>query len=140
VNMVIPNEGKALLATMCFAYPVPVTEDFVVDLYQNNYTPTDSSTASSFTVAAFTGYAQVAVARSTFGTPGIVANVAQITSSVSPLFTCTGGGGQTVYGWYMRGATSNKVYAAAAFDTPRVLNPIASELLQPFTINLKTFA
>jgi hypothetical protein len=136
--MVIPNEGKEKLITMCFATPTGTTEDFNVDLYQNNYTPVDGSSLSNFTLATFTGYATVAVARSTFGSASIVSNVAEITSSVSPLFTCSGGSSQTVYGWVMSGQTSGKVYAAQLLFTPRTMTPGSSEELTPFTLSLQS--
>lgn len=137
MDMIIPNEGKLLLIALCFAAGAS-TEDFVVDLYQNNYTPVDSSTGSSFTVSSFTGYAQVAVARSTFGTATIVSNVANITSSVSPAYACSAGGGQLAYGWYVRGASSGKVYAAAAFSVAVNMAAGATLTLTPFTIQLKS--
>ncbi len=136
--IVIPNEGKTLLDEMSFADPSAITEDFVVDVYSNNYTPVNGSTGSDFTVATFTGYAQVSVPRASFGAAAIVANVAEITSSVIPTFSCSAGGGQTCYGWFMRGASSGKVYAAQLFSVARLLNAGASVLLNPFKLKLQT--
>jgi hypothetical protein len=137
--MVIPNSGKLLLIQMALGNPGAITEDFVVDLYSNNYTPVDSSVASNFTTAAFTGYAQASVPRSSFGAPTIVSNVANITSSATPQFACSGGGGQTVYGWYMRGATSGTVYAAQIFSAPLAMVPGLTLSLYPFTFESDTF-
>lgn len=137
--MVIPNEGKTeaietLLKSGSFA-----SETWNVKLYTNNYTPVDGSTSSDFTEATFTGYAQVAIAPSDWSSFTIVSNVAQSTSGVTPVFTCTSGGGQTCYGWYAVGATSGKVRAAQKFATARALTAGASETLSPCVMKLKTF-
>lgn len=133
-DMVIPNEGLLKLAVQNWGVPGAAQEDFVVDLYSNNYTPVAGSSASNFTIATFTGYAQVAVARSTFGSPSIVGSTGNVTSSVSPTFTCTGGSSQTVYGWVMRGASSGKVYAAQLFTTAFTVVAGSNVQLTPFTL------
>jgi hypothetical protein len=137
-NMVIPNEGKVLWATWAVIADISEAEDFVVDTYQNNYVPVDGSTAANFTVSSFGGYAQVAVDRNTFGTPTIVSNVAVTVSSATPTYSCTSGASQTAYGWFMRGASSGKVLAAAVFDVPWTMGPGAVITLNPFQIQLKT--
>lgn len=139
-NMVIPNEGKILWDQWATGADVSGLEDYVFDLYQNSYTPVDGSSAANFLVASFPGYAQVPVARSTYGTPTIVSNVAYALSSVSPLWSCTSGGPQTVYGWYMRSASTGKVLAAAVFDVPWVMAAGATLTLSPNQLALKTFA
>lgn len=137
--MVIPDEGKLKWLYWALDTDGSDLEDFVLDLYQNNYTPDDASTASSFTVSSFGGYAQVSLLRSAFGAPAITSHVAYSGVSTPPAFSCTSGGSQTAYGWYLRGATSDKVLAAAAFDVPRVMSPGATETLDPFRLGLKTF-
>ncbi len=139
MNMVIPNEGKQKWLDWCCRDDGTGLESFVVDLYMNDYTPVDASVAADFTTAAFTGYAQEPIAREDFGAPAIVANVAEITSAVSPTFTCTGGAGATVYGWFMRSNIDGTVMAAQRFDAARVMTAGTVELLDPFTIKLKTF-
>ena len=139
-NMVIPNEGKILWEYWALCSPGTDLEEFVIDLYQNNYTPVDGSSAGNFTVATFPGYAQVALLRANFSAPSITANVAYTQYSSAPDFSCTGGGGQLVYGWYMRGATSGKVLAAQAFAIARNMTPGASESINPLQFALKSFA
>lgn len=116
--MLIPNEGLNEWMLWAFDDSGVVQEDFVVDLFQNNYTPVYTSTGSNFTVATFPGYAQVAVPRSSFAAPTSTGGVGTIVSSVQPTWTCSGGSGQTVYGWYMRGATSGKVLGTQTFASP----------------------
>lgn len=137
MNMVIPNEGKAAWLDDLFGGVAP--EDFLVDLFQSNTTVVNASTAADFTIATFTGYNQVALARAGFSAAAIVANVAVTTSAVAPTFLCTGGAAQTVYGWILRGDTTGLVYAGQNFDVPRVMSNGISQALDPFAIRLKTF-
>jgi hypothetical protein len=133
--MVILNAGKQLLLDQAFGESSS-PEDYVVDLYSNNHVPVDTDTAGAFTTAVFTGYAQVSVPRSSFGAATIVSNLAVLLSSVVPTFSCTGGGGQTVYGFYLRGASSGTAYLAQYFTGGRAITSGLSEVLYPFQIEL----
>jgi hypothetical protein len=137
--MVMPDEGKIQALFELFS-STGARENFYVELYQNNYAPANNSTLSSFTAATFPGYLSVPVARGDFSFPVIVANEGTITRTIPPIYTCTGGAGQLVYGWYMYGATSNKVYFAQQFAIPRNMTLGSSESLDPFTIKDKTYA
>jgi len=139
VNMVIPNEGKPLLLGWLFRDDGTGLEDFILDLYSNDYTPVDGSTGASFTAATFGGYAQLDILRSEFDAPAVVANVAEIVRTPPPAWTQTSGADQIVYGWYLRGVDSGEVVAAQRFDTPRTMSVGATETLDPFKIKLKTF-
>lgn len=135
-NMVILNDGKKLLLDQAFGQSSS-PEDYVVDLYSNNHVPVDVDTAASFTVAAFTGYAQVSIPRASFGAATIVTGpLANLLSSTVPTFTCTGGGGQTVYGFFLRGAISGTAYLAQYFTGGRAITSGLSEILYPFQIQL----
>ena len=138
--MVIPNEGKLLWLNWALVDNAGGIEGFTIELYQNNYTPVDGSTLASFTASTFAGYVAETCARSDFGPPALVGNVAYSTLSFDPTFTCTAGGPQSAYGWFMYGAISQKVYAAARFDVTRSMSAGAKEELSPFAIGLKTFA
>lgn len=127
--MVIPNEGLLLWLLWAFDDSGVVQEDFVVDLYQNNYTPEYTSTGANFTVANFPLYAQVALPRSSFGAPTASGGTGTIVSSVTPSWEGGASANQTVYGWYMRGASSGKVLAAQAF-------PAAPTVIQGLTVSL----
>jgi hypothetical protein len=134
--MVIPNEGKILWLGWALITDGSDFEPFDVKLFQNQYTPTDTSTASDFTEATFPGYAQVQLTRGNFNDVTVANNVATSVNSIVPTYTCTGGQGQTVYGWYMIGDTSGKCLAAQVFDTPRNMTNGTSELLNPFQLSL----
>lgn len=138
--MVIPNEGKLLWLYWALGTDGSDLEDFVIDLYQNDYTPVDASTGADFTAATFTGYSQFAVARADFAAPAIASNVAVSDLTPFPDWTCTGGSMQTCYGWYMRGASSGDVLAAERFATPRQMANGAKLSLDPFEMKLKSFA
>lgn len=139
-NMVIANEGKIKWLGWALVSDGSDFEDFVISLYQNNYVPEETDTAGNFTVATFTGYADVPADRANFSDPTIAANIATSVLSFFPTFTCTGGASQVVFGWYMLGATSGTLLAAQVFDAPRTMSPGISEILNPFQISLKTFA
>ena len=113
--MLIPNEGLLLWLLWAFDDSDEVQEDFVLDLFQNNYTPVFTSTGANFTIATFVGYDQIALPRGSFSAPTAAAGVGTIVSSVSPTWNCTGGAGQLVYGWLMRGAESGKVLGCQTF-------------------------
>lgn len=132
---VVPNDGLKQQAGLCWATPGTYTEDFKVDLYQNNHTPVQASVTADFTVATFTGYATVTVARSTFGSPSISGIAAVITSSVNPAFSCTGGANQTVYGFIITGATTGLLYFAQLFGASVTMAPGATLTLTPFTLS-----
>lgn len=137
-SWVVPDEGKIEWLARALLGSGLNIDDYVFKLYQNNYTPVDGSTASDFTIATFTGYANVTVAHGTFPTPTITSHVA--ISAVTPInFTCTGGSSQTCYGVVVIGSVSGKVLLAALFDTPRVMTTGATETITP-QVKLKTFA
>lgn len=137
--MVVPDEGKILWLYWALCTDGSDLEDFTLKTFQNDYTPDDSSTASSFTVSSFTGYSNVSIARSSLPTPTITSHVAITTRSAVPTFTCTAGAGQNMYGWYLVGASSGKVVAAQRFDNPRVMAAGAQEQIQ-VQFKFKTFA
>lgn len=139
MNMVIPNEGKLLLLAWAIRDDTLFVGGYIVGLYSNNYTPANSSVLADFTPASFVGYSVVALARLDFAPPVILSNVAYITSSVTPIYDCTGGAPETVYGWYMADGSLTHVIAAQRFDVPRVMSTGTEEALDPFRIALKTF-
>lgn len=139
MSMVIPNEGKVLLWDRALCAPTNAPEDYVVKLFKTNVTVVDASTLADFTIADFTGYADVPVARTAFPLPTISSNIAQTTKAAPPSFDCTGGASQTVYGWLLVGATSGKIIAGQNFTTPRVMVAGSNETLSPFTFKFQTF-
>ena len=136
-NMVIPDAGQLLWLEWALISSDVTVEDLIVHLYSNDYTPAQDSVTESFTEATFTGYSEIHIYRDSWGSPETVADTAQATYSPTPSWTCTGGSPQTVYGWYLTGATSGTTVAAQVFATPRVMSPGATEELDPFTMTLQ---
>ena len=136
--MVIPDEGKQYWLDV--ALGIATAEDFNVQLYTNNYTPVDGTTATDFTAATFTGSGAFVVAPGYFSASVIVANVAESDAVPFPTWTNSGATTETCYGWYAVSDISGVVVAAQRFDNARVMSPGATEDLDPFRIKLKTFA
>jgi len=137
--MVIPNDGKKKWEEGA-AKDGGTPPDWTLHLYQNSYTPDDSSVLSDFTESTFGGYAPVAILRSEMGAPAITANVAYTTRSTAPTFTCSSGSPENCYGWYLTSDDDDTVIAAQKFNTVRSMTALAIEAIDPFKIALKTFA
>jgi hypothetical protein len=139
-DMVVPNEGKALwLDRMLRLVDAEGGDGWEVALYDNNYTPIDTSSFADFDLATFTGGDPIAIADGDWPASNVVANVALSTLATPPSWTCTGGGPDICYGWLLYGVTSGKVYAAQRFDSARTMDIGATETLDPYAIKLKTF-
>jgi len=80
-------------------------------LYTNDYTPLDSSTAGSFTVATGGGYADKALTNGSW-TPSQVGGIQQV-AYAQQVFTFTGAltGNPTLYGYYVVDGDGVLVYA-----------------------------
>lgn len=130
--LLIPNEGEVQLLTDALAGGT--LENWTLKLFKNDYTPVPGSTSASFTEADFTNYTSKTLTRSisgstwqtvTSGAPtsswNAQAAVAKSTyGSAAQSWTC-GTTGNTVYGYYVVGATSGKVIFAERFATTRTL-------------------
>lgn len=140
MNMIIPNVGLELWLYWLLNQNSETLEDFVVDLYQNNYTPVFTSVAANFTASTFPGYAQVSVTRSSFTTISAADGIGAAVSTITPQWTCNGGAGQDAYGWFMRGATSGTLLAAQEFLNVRNMLPNTTETLGPFAMQMSQFS
>jgi hypothetical protein len=117
--LVVPNEGEIELLKKLLINTAD-TESYSLRLFKNDYTPDQSTSLGNFTEADFTNYALKTLARSDWGTPTMDANnKAQSQISVQS-WTC-GLTGNTVYGYYVVGATSGKVLWAERFNVSRSL-------------------
>lgn len=127
-SIVTPDEGETELMDKMLKKALTVNEDYLLDLYQNNYTPDQSSTAASFTVSTFGGYSQKILTRSGFNSAVLVGDVAKSQYGTDQVWTCTSGS-ENAYGYYIRGATSGKVLWAQRFDAARAMSAGAVETL-----------
>lgn len=138
MDMVIINTGKLKLIDWMLRDTGAGLEALVVKLFSNNHVPTPGDVIGDYTEATFTGYAAVTVARSGYGAPSLDGDEAVITATSPPTYSCTGGGGQTCYGWYAVGATSGVLIAAQRFDSARAIIAGSSESLSPFAVRMGT--
>ena len=116
-------------------------EDIILKLYQNNYIPDDNTLLSNFTEANFDGYSAIVLDKidlsttewttpsisffpcseeGSSGYSGTSGYNEAITANTPQSWTC-GDTGNTVYGYYMVGATSNILLWSDAFEIPRTL-------------------
>ena len=117
--LVVPDEGEIELLTKLLKNTTD-TEDYLMRLYQNNYTPSGTTTATDFTEANFSNYAEKTIACSDWATPTTnVNNKAESSVSVQS-WTC-GTVGNTIYGYYIIGSVSGKVLWAEKFASTRIL-------------------
>ena len=131
-----PNTGKLDLLDKMLKKALSTDESYILKLYSNNYTPDDSSVPGSFTEATFTNYAAVTLTRALWNASVIVSNKAQTSYGSAPQSWTCGASGNTIYGYYVVGATSGSVLWAELFATSRVLaNLDVLNLTPQFTLN-----
>jgi hypothetical protein len=132
--MLIPNEGEIQLLTDLLG----AGENWTLKLFQNNITPAETDTALTYTEASFTGYSAKTLTRTlsgtTWSTPAGTGTTleAQDAKSVygAAAQSWTGTSAQTIYGYYIVGATSGKLICAERFASPL-------SVVNPTTINLQ---
>jgi hypothetical protein len=97
-------------------------ENYILQLYNSAITPTNSTTAGTFSghTATFTGYSASTLTRANWVTPTQVSTTAQTSYNTSISWTC-GATGDTVYGYWVVGATSGICLWAELFGTARTL-------------------
>lgn len=138
MNMVAPDAGKLALLYWLFGSDGSDLPDMTIHGFKNDYTPVNGSLLANFIESDFPGYSALAILRANFGAPFLVANVAYIEQSVAPLFDCSGGTGQNMYGWYLTEDVDDTVVLAQRFDTPRNMTNGSQESIDPFRIGLQT--
>jgi hypothetical protein len=137
--MFVVNSGKTILSNQAWGQSSS-SEDYVLDLFTNNVTVSDTTVASNLTPGSWTGYAQVSLPRSALTSSTLAANVAYLNTTVVPQWTNGSGGSVSVYGWMMRGASSGTLYAAQNFTGAPVSIPASNTLtLYPFQIGLESY-
>lgn len=134
--LVTPNVGELELLDKMLKDALSTNEAYILKLYQNNYTPDDSSAPGSFTEATFTNYAAVTLTRALWNSAVTVSNKAETSYGSAPQSWTCGASGNTIYGYYVVGATSAVVLWAELFATSRVLaNQDVLNLTPKFTLN-----
>jgi hypothetical protein len=134
--LVVPHEGELQLMNDLFGGGT--LENWQLGLFNANITPSEADTASTYTAheAVFTNYARKTLTRSISGSTWATpvsrppsgsppwSGRSQVGhtqyGSTSQSWTC-GATGDTIYGYFILGATSGKLILAEAFATPRTL-------------------
>jgi hypothetical protein len=120
--LVVSNEGEIQLLQKMLKVALSTDENYILKLYRADKTPAAADASGSFTEANFTAYAARTLTRANWSnavTNGSgAAEVSYGTTAQS--WTC-GTTGNTIYGYWVEGATSSKVLWAERFGTSRVL-------------------
>lgn len=120
--MLVPNEGELEALDKLLKDALSTNENSILRLFKNDYTPVNATTSTDFTEADFTNYVVKTLLRATWN--AAVTNgsgKAESSYGSTPLAWTCGASGNTVYGYWVQGATSNKVLWAERFGTSRTL-------------------
>lgn len=127
---VVTNIGELKFCEYVFK-STSISENFTFCLYTNNYDPVATSVTANFTEASFTDYTSKTLTRGSFTSPSTnVAGRAEVTYA-SQTWTVGTGSSATIYGWFLKGATTGDVYIAEKFSTARALSAGESITLTP---------
>lgn len=107
--ILVPNEGEAQMLAIILGKAS--SETLQLKLYSNDITPAETDTASTYTEVSGHGYAAQSFSPADFT---IAEGAPSIATPTAKTFTFTGAAGN-VYGYYVVGATSGKVYWAERF-------------------------
>lgn len=109
--LLVPNEGEVQILNV--ALGKSAAENLTLKLFSNNYTPTETDTSASYTEVTGYGYTAQTVTAANWT---IAAGAPSTATAAAKTFSFTGAAGN-VYGYYLVGATSAKVYWAERFTT-----------------------
>jgi len=128
----VPDVGEVELLKRVL-YSDADAENFTLKLYKTSVTPAESDTASAYTVADFTNYANVTLTSSQSGSTWAVPTTSGgVTSSTyGTNASWTSGSTQTVYGQYIIGASSSILLFAEAFSSGLALVSGSSLTITP---------
>jgi len=119
--LLTPSLGELELLDKMLKDALSTDENYILKLYTNNITPSDADQPGSYTEATFTAYAARTLARTTWNASVQVSNKAETSYGAGPQSWTCGATGQTVYGYYVTGASSAVVLWGERFSTSRVL-------------------
>ena len=136
--LVTPNVGELEILDKMLKDALSVDEDYVLKLFRTAMTITQDTETTDFTVATFTNYSHQTLTRANWSAAAVVANKAESVYSNQLSWTC-GATGDTVYGYWVEGATSGTTLWGERFATARTLADGDILNLTPrFTLNSET--
>jgi len=96
----VPDVGENLILEMIVNKTA--AQNFVLRLYKNNITPSDSDTAGTYTEATFPGYSAITLTGASWSS----ASGGSIAYGSQQTFTCSGSSTDDIYGYYVTQVTS----------------------------------
>jgi hypothetical protein len=123
--LLVPDVGEVELLDKLLKDALSVDENYTLKLFKNDITPAEGDVAGTYTEADFTGYVAKTLTRAGWAAASTLAGVTSTTfaqQSWSPTSA------QTVYGYYVIGATSTVLLWAERFASPRAL--VSGDTLQ----------
>ena len=122
MTLVVCREGELQLLDKMLKDALSTDEDYILRLFQNNYSPDEDDATTSFTVANFTGYALRTLTRALWNAAAVSTSKAESSYNTSPESWTCGATGNTVYGYWVEGNNGpNDVLWSERFATARVL-------------------
>lgn len=133
--LVVPNAGELELLDKMLKDALSADEDYILKLFQNDYTPDQTTATGSLTEANFTNYAAVTLTRAGWNDAVTVSNKAESSyGSAAQSWTC-GASGNTIYGYFVENPGGTVLWAER-FAVSRVLaNGDVLNLTPKFTLN-----
>jgi hypothetical protein len=125
MTLLVPDEGEVRMLTELLDGGTS-RENWTLKLYKNDKTPAEADTPAAYTECDFTDYVAKTLTRTvgagTWGTPATADGTTSSTyNSGTPLSWTCGASGNTVYGYYVVGASSGKLIYAERFGSARTL-------------------
>jgi len=123
MSLVVPNVGELVFLSRLLA--PSGAENYTLKLFASAHVPAAGDVEATLDAieASFTGYTAKTLLPGSWGAPAVVGGIASSTYSGAPQTWTNGGAApQTIYGYYVVGATSGTLFWEEAFSTPRTLN------------------
>lgn len=132
MSLLCPDVGEVVLLTDLLD-GANTREAWTLKLYKTNVTPAETDTAASYTVADFTGYSNKTLTRTvtgtTWSTPATSSGTTSSTYNSGTPLSWSATSAQTVYGYYVVGATSTTLIYAELFSSSiSLVNPSTLQL------------
>lgn len=119
--LMVPSVGELQLLDKMLGDALSTDEDYILKLFQNNYTPDATDVTGSFTEASFTNYAARTLTRALWNAAAVNGTKAEASYGTAPSSWTAGVTGNTIYGYWVEGAGSSDVLWSERFATSRVL-------------------
>jgi hypothetical protein len=126
MDQIYPDDGLLYLLRQMLG-----TGGWNYDLFVNNYTPTLDDVIGDYTLAAWSGYAQINVPTASFTFSQVAAHLGSL-QAPNIVFTNGTGSPVSVYGYVIRDSTNTYIVASARFDgAPIVIPAGGNQLVTP---------